>query len=113
MGRAANWRRRFLKSAETLFSSCDSVRSVLPVCSAAFSSTCRTVPVCLHRCSGLSELTPPRHREERPRALPADATSVLFTKPANEEQFAIADQLARHGSVLVQGPPGTGKTHTI
>lgn len=42
-----------------------------------------------------------------------DRHEILFTKPANEEQFAIADQLARHGSVLVQGPPGTGKTHTI
>jgi very-short-patch-repair endonuclease/DNA polymerase III delta prime subunit len=39
--------------------------------------------------------------------------TVLFTKPANEEQYRIADALAQHACVLVQGPPGTGKTHTI
>ncbi len=38
---------------------------------------------------------------------------VLLSKPANPEQLAIAQRLAKHGSVLVQGPPGTGKTHTI
>jgi very-short-patch-repair endonuclease len=38
---------------------------------------------------------------------------VLFTLEANEEQFRIAQTLARHKCVLVQGPPGTGKTHTI
>jgi len=38
---------------------------------------------------------------------------VLFGKEANQEQFRIAQQLNRHGSVLVQGPPGTGKSHTI
>jgi very-short-patch-repair endonuclease len=38
---------------------------------------------------------------------------VLLSKPANIEQVRIAQQLERHGGVLVQGPPGTGKTHTI
>jgi DNA polymerase III delta prime subunit len=38
---------------------------------------------------------------------------VLFTMEANEEQFRIAQTLARHNCVLCQGPPGTGKTHTI
>src|SRR5262249_22691576 len=39
--------------------------------------------------------------------------NVLLSKPANPEQIRIAQQLERHGGVLVQGPPGTGKTHTI
>jgi very-short-patch-repair endonuclease len=38
---------------------------------------------------------------------------VLLSKPANIEQVRIAQQLEKHGGVLVQGPPGTGKTHTI
>jgi very-short-patch-repair endonuclease len=38
---------------------------------------------------------------------------ILLSKPANQEQLAIAKQLARKDCVLVQGPPGTGKTHTI
>jgi very-short-patch-repair endonuclease len=38
---------------------------------------------------------------------------ILFTKPANHEQLAIAQALEHNDSVLVQGPPGTGKTHTI
>jgi hypothetical protein len=38
---------------------------------------------------------------------------VLFSKPANEEQYEIAARLAKSRAVLVQGPPGTGKTHTI
>lgn len=38
---------------------------------------------------------------------------VLLSKPANPEQIRIAQQLEKHGGVLVQGPPGTGKTHTI
>ncbi|MEI9948322.1 MAG: AAA domain-containing protein [Pseudomonadota bacterium] len=45
-------------------------------------------------------------------ALLDDAT-VLFSKPANEEQFRIAKSLEQHSCVLVQGPPGTGKSHTI
>jgi hypothetical protein len=43
-------------------------------------------------------------------ATPGD---VLLSKPANPEQIRIAQQLEKHGGVLVQGPPGTGKTHTI
>ena len=38
---------------------------------------------------------------------------VLFSKPANAEQYEIARRLATARAVLVQGPPGTGKTHTI
>lgn len=38
---------------------------------------------------------------------------VLFTKPANVEQYRIAEAIDSHSCVLVQGPPGTGKTHTI
>jgi len=38
---------------------------------------------------------------------------VLFSKPANAEQYEIAARLAKAKAVLVQGPPGTGKTHTI
>jgi Cdc6-like AAA superfamily ATPase len=38
---------------------------------------------------------------------------VLLSKPANPEQIRIAQQLEKHGGVLVQGPPGTGKTYTI
>ena len=46
------------------------------------------------------------------RAVAADA-DILFSKPANAEQFHIAERLARAKAALVQGPPGTGKTHTI
>lgn len=38
---------------------------------------------------------------------------ILFSKPANEEQYQIASRLGQAQAVLVQGPPGTGKTHTI
>ena len=48
--------------------------------------------------------TPPRSRS------PVD---LLLTKPANHEQQAVVQALARRGKVVVQGPPGTGKTHTI
>jgi very-short-patch-repair endonuclease len=50
---------------------------------------------------------PKRRDSVRPQA------TVLFGKPANPEQAAIAQALDRHGAVLVQGPPGTGKSHTI
>jgi very-short-patch-repair endonuclease len=43
----------------------------------------------------------------------SEVQEVLFSKPANREQFQIAERLASEGCVLVQGPPGTGKTHTI
>jgi hypothetical protein len=43
----------------------------------------------------------------------ASAAEVLFSKPANAEQYEIANRLAQSSAVLVQGPPGTGKTHTI
>jgi hypothetical protein len=38
---------------------------------------------------------------------------ILFSKPANAEQYEIAARLAKSNAVLVQGPPGTGKTQTI
>ncbi|MDD4889860.1 MAG: AAA family ATPase [Phycisphaerae bacterium] len=46
-------------------------------------------------------------------SLPAPAPDILFSKPANDEQYEIAERLERSKAVLVQGPPGTGKTHTI
>ncbi len=45
-----------------------------------------------------------------PRGAPAD---ILFSGPANPEQYRVAEQLETHDAVLVQGPPGTGKSHTI
>jgi hypothetical protein len=47
----------------------------------------------------------------RTRAAPKP--DILFSKPANEEQYEIAARLSKSKAVLVQGPPGTGKTHTI
>ena len=38
---------------------------------------------------------------------------ILFSKPANQEQYEIAARLGMSNAVLVQGPPGTGKSHTI
>jgi very-short-patch-repair endonuclease len=48
-----------------------------------------------------------------PQASCQAEADVLLSKPANPEQIRIAQQLEKHGGVLVQGPPGTGKTHTI
>ena len=50
--------------------------------------------------------------EIRP-VVPVQETDILFSKPANAEQFEIATRLEKAKSVVVQGPPGTGKTHTI
>ena len=47
------------------------------------------------------------------RTLPGPEPDILFSKPANAEQYEIAARLVRSKAVLVQGPPGTGKTHTI
>ena len=44
---------------------------------------------------------------------PRSDIEILLSKPANQEQVLIAEQLERHRCVLVQGPPGTGKSHTI
>ena len=44
---------------------------------------------------------------------PGIVPDILFSKPANAEQYKIAERLAQSNAVLVQGPPGTGKTHTI
>ena len=49
---------------------------------------------------------PPRGHSRAP-------VDLLLTKPANPEQQAVVQALARRGKVVVQGPPGTGKTHTI
>ena len=47
------------------------------------------------------------------RTLPGPEPDILFSKPANAEQYEIATRLVRSKAVLVQGPPGTGKTHMI
>lgn len=47
------------------------------------------------------------------RTAPGLEPDVLFSKPANAEQYEIARRLTKAKAVLVQGPPGTGKTHTI
>lgn len=44
---------------------------------------------------------------------PAAEVDLLLSKPSNQQQREIAQQLERHGCVQVQGPPGTGKSHTI
>ena len=52
--------------------------------------------------------------DEETRTTPsAPEPDILFSKPANREQYEIAARLANAKAVLVQGPPGTGKTHTI
>jgi len=50
---------------------------------------------------------------ETPRIDIGSGPDILFSKPANAEQYEIAARLTRDRAVLVQGPPGTGKTHTI
>ncbi|MDH4083022.1 MAG: AAA domain-containing protein [Nitrospira sp.] len=50
---------------------------------------------------------------EEPRVTTGPEPDVLFSKPANTEQYDIAARVTTTKSVLVQGPPGTGKTHTI
>lgn len=50
---------------------------------------------------------------ETQRTPPRPMPDILFSKPANAEQYEIAERLAQSNAVLVQGPPGTGKTHTI
>jgi len=51
--------------------------------------------------------------DEKPATAPTPEPDILFSKPANSEQYEIAARLAKNRAVLVQGPPGTGKTHTI
>ena len=51
--------------------------------------------------------------DEAPATPSAPEPDILFSKPANREQYEIAARLAKGKAVLVQGPPGTGKTHTI
>jgi DNA-directed RNA polymerase subunit L len=50
---------------------------------------------------------------ETPRIPTGPEPDILFSKPANAEQYEIAARLTKAKAVLVQGPPGTGKTHTI
>jgi len=50
---------------------------------------------------------------ETPRLESGPEPDILFSKPANAEQYEIAARLTKAKAVLVQGPPGTGKTHTI
>ena len=47
------------------------------------------------------------------RTMGGPEPDILFSKPANQEQYEIAARLEMSNAVLVQGPPGTGKTHTI
>jgi very-short-patch-repair endonuclease len=70
------------------------------------------VPTALSRLVGVETIVPPQvdTGEWSPWGEPPD---VLLSKPANDEQIAIARALERHNAVLVQGPPGTGKSHTI
>ena len=59
-------------------------------------------------------LMPTSGREsETPRLESGPEPDILFSKPANAEQYEIAARLTKAKAVLVQGPPGTGKTHTI
>lgn len=50
---------------------------------------------------------------DAPRTPAGPESDILFSKPANTEQYEIAARLTKAKAVLVQGPPGTGKTHTI
>ena len=56
---------------------------------------------------------PARSGDGDTRRTPGPTPDILFSKPANAEQYEIAERLAESDAVLVQGPPGTGKTHTI
>src|SRR5207247_1717588 len=51
--------------------------------------------------------------DDKPTTPSSPEPDILFSKPANREQYEIAARLATRKAVLVQGPPGTGKTHTI
>lgn len=59
------------------------------------------------------EATPEMATDETARTLIGPEPDILFSKPANPEQYQIAARLTKARAVLVQGPPGTGKTHTI
>ncbi len=73
----------------------------------------KELPNSLKRIVGIE--SPESNEEYKPdtRKSYFEPEEVLFSKPANSEQFQIAKHLAQHSSVLVQGPPGTGKSHTI
>ena len=75
------------------------------------------VPEGLSRIVGVetdAALMPTSGREsETPRLESGPEPDILFSKPANAEQYEIAARLTKAKAVLVQGPPGTGKTHTI
>jgi very-short-patch-repair endonuclease len=59
-------------------------------------------------------LTPTNSGGDTTQPTPAGPEAdILFSKPANDEQYQIAERLMKSKAVLVQGPPGTGKTHTI
>jgi len=60
----------------------------------------------------ISPLVPDVAPDEAPMTTALEP-DILFSKPANREQYEIATRLAKGKAVLVQGPPGTGKTHTI
>lgn len=78
----------------------------------------KSFPISLVNISGAPtrpESDPSGLNEEPANSEPqsVDERDILFSKPANQEQFQIAARLQSSGCVLVQGPPGTGKTHTI
>jgi very-short-patch-repair endonuclease len=61
-------------------------------------------------------VTPPMQTSsalDKPQTPQGPEPDILFSKPSNAEQYAIAARLIKSKAVLVQGPPGTGKTHTI
>jgi len=77
-----------------------------------------TVPEGLSRIVGVetdaAALVPTNGVDGKTPRMPAGpAPDILFSRPANAEQYGIAVRLADAKAVLVQGPPGTGKTHTI
>jgi hypothetical protein len=77
-----------------------------------------TVPNGLVRIVGVEAddafpLSPGLDNSVASRAMGCPEPDILFSKPANQEQYEIAARLGQSSAVLVQGPPGTGKTHTI
>jgi very-short-patch-repair endonuclease len=80
--------------------------------------TCRELPWSLLNIVGeeapiVAEEAANHDAGSAPQPVRQAEAGVFLSKPANPEQIRIAQQLEKHGGVLVQGPPGTGKTHTI
>lgn len=76
----------------------------------------KEAPIGLSRIVGIeSDVVPPplTGNSEEQGTPSGPEPDILFSKPANAEQYEIAARLRKSNAVLVQGPPGTGKTHTI